>query len=203
MSIFYGKIDKSNVKMSLEGSDKIFMGVRKEEHISMCMEPGDEYLHHFTPGESSKEIPPAKVIALGMFDYLKSVKQDMNLDAVGGDSTNVNTGYKGGSIHFLECLLGRRLLWIICYLHCNELPLRHLIINLDGPTRSDNTFSGPLGKSLQNVEDLDYNPRFKSINLGPGLPELSQEAMSGLGELFGNICYCVIVNIINNSCCLY
>jgi hypothetical protein len=36
-------------------------------------------------------------------------------------------------------------------LHANELPLRHLIIHLDGPT--PNGFSGPLGKALNKVEE--------------------------------------------------
>ena len=68
-------------------------------------------------------------------------------------------------------------MWIICFLHTNELPLCHLIITLDGPTTSDNTFSGPLGKALHAVEDMDYNPNFKAIKLGPGLPDLSQEVI--------------------------
>ena len=65
-------------------------------------------------------------------------------------------------------------------MHTNELPLRHLIILLDGPTSSDNTFSGPLGKTLQNVENLEYNPKFNAIVLGPGLPELSQDVIDDL-----------------------
>ena len=177
---FDGKKDKSKVKLEVDDSDKVYMGIQKEEHVSLCKEPGGEYLHHFTPGESTKELPAAKVVAHEMLDFLKGSKQDGNLLAIGGDSTNVNTGYKGGSIHFLESLLGRRLIWIICFLHTNELPLRHLIIELDGPTSSDNTFSGPLGKALQNVEDLEYNPKFKAIQLGPGHPELSQEIIDDL-----------------------
>ena len=111
-----------------------------------------------------------------------SSKQDKIILAIGGDSTNVNTGWKGGAIHLLEVGLNRRLVWIVCYLHLNELPLRHLIIKLDGKTSSNNTFSGDLGKSLQQVEDLEYNPNFKPVKLGPGLPDLAQDVVDDLSD---------------------
>ena len=68
--------------------------------------------------------------------------------AIGGDSTNVNTGWKGGAIQFLEEKIGRKLIWLICALHTNELPLRHLMIDLDGQTSSNNKFSGPIGRLI-------------------------------------------------------
>ncbi|KAJ8352253.1 hypothetical protein SKAU_G00237290 [Synaphobranchus kaupii] len=34
----------------------------------------------------------------------------------------------------LELHLGRKLVWLVCNLHTRELPLRHLIVDLDGPT---------------------------------------------------------------------
>ena len=34
----------------------------------------------------------------------------------------------------------------------NELPLRHLLINLDGSTHGLNSFSGPIGKLLKNMD---------------------------------------------------
>ena len=104
----------------------------------------------------------------------------MTLLAVGGDSTNVNTGWKGGSIHFLEVELGRRVVWIICLLHTNELPLRHLIIELDGPTASGDKFMGPLGQALDQVEDMLYNSKFKVIKAGSNFPDLSQEVIDDL-----------------------
>ena len=64
---FDGKKDKSKVKLEVDDSDKVYMGIQKEEHVSLCKEPGGEYLHHFTPGESTKECPAAKVVAHEMF----------------------------------------------------------------------------------------------------------------------------------------
>ena len=33
-------------------------------------------------------------------------------------------------------------------MHINELPLRHLFAEIDGPTSSPNAFKGPIGKRL-------------------------------------------------------
>ena len=43
-----------------------------------------------------------------------------------GDSTTINTCWKGGIIAWLEKMLGRKVIWVICKLHINELWLRHL-----------------------------------------------------------------------------
>ena len=55
----------------------------------------------------------------------------------------------------MESKIGRKLNWLICCLHTNELPLRHLIVGLDGPTLSDNKWSGDLGKILDHVTELE------------------------------------------------
>lgn len=46
----------------------------------------------------------------------------------------------------MEKQLNRPLQWLVCLLHGNELPLRHLINHLD---------TGPIGKLLVNCEKLD------------------------------------------------
>ena len=50
----------------------------------------------------------------------------------------------------MEKHLERTVQWLVCLLHANELPLRHLIEKLDGP----NVFSGPIGSSLTGCEEL-------------------------------------------------
>ena len=52
-------------------------------------------------------------------------------------------------------------------LHTGELPLRHLIVAIDGPTLSDNNLSGTIGKLLDSVTELDINPNFPQISVGP------------------------------------
>ena len=91
----------------------------------------------------------------------------------------MGTGWKAGVMAWVEKLLGRPLIWIVCGLHVNELPLRSLILNLDGPTSSDSGFSGPLGKALDKVEDLPFNPDFEKID-SEALPIMSSEVIDDL-----------------------
>ena len=63
----------------------------------------------------------------------------------------MNTGPLGGVVHLLEMQLGRPVHWFICMLHSNELPLRHLMQNLDDVTHGP-AFSGVIGKALVNCE---------------------------------------------------
>jgi hypothetical protein len=102
------------------------------------------------------------------------------LKAIGGDSTNVNTGWEGGVMQWVERKLRKRLVWIVCDLHTNELGLRHLIISLDGPTKCGNKWSGILGKMLNSATSLEINPRFTKIDIGPALIVLSPEVINGL-----------------------
>ena len=48
----------------------------------------------------------------------------------------------------MEIELSRPLHWSICFLHLNELPLRHLFISLDGAMTGPHSFDGPIGKSI-------------------------------------------------------
>ena len=82
------------------------------------------------------------------------------------ETTNVNTGWEGGVIKHVEIKLGKKLVWLICQLHTNELPLRHLITNLDGEMKSNNKWSGVIGSMLDLATDLDINPSFETIKIG-------------------------------------
>jgi hypothetical protein len=99
--------------------------------------------------------------------------------ALGDDSTAANTGCKGGSIHLLECRLGRPLHWFICSLHLNELPFRHLVQKLIGPTQGPNVWKGSIGKSLSSCETLPVCKRgFQAITDENSLPEIDLEEIS-------------------------
>ena len=63
-----------------------------------------------------------------------------------GDFTNAFNGRHAEAVIFLEQGLGHRLVGNSCMLHTNELPLHHLVIDLDGPTTGEDSFSGPIGK---------------------------------------------------------
>ena len=44
--------------------------------------------------------------------------------------------------------------WLVCQLHANEFPLRHLLEHLDGPTSGPTAFCGAIGKALSTCEQL-------------------------------------------------
>lgn len=104
-----------------------------------------------------------------------------NVLAIGCDSTNANTGCKGGVINCLEKKLGRPLQRFICMLHTNELPLRHLFEQLDGGTSGAITFTGPIGKAIKLCEN---NPvvQFVAIPDGDPLPDLPQHVIDDLSD---------------------
>ena len=70
---------------------------------------------------------------------------------------------------WLERMLERKCFWVICMIHTNELPLRHLIVSIDGKTSSKDGFTGPIGKLLSQVDDMERNYEFPPIE---GLEEL-------------------------------
>jgi len=55
---------------------------------------------------------------------------------VGTDRTVSMMENKTGFIRCLEKKLGRPLQWVVCPLHCNALPLRHVFLELDGITKT-------------------------------------------------------------------
>ena len=65
-------------------------------------------------------------------------------------------GKHKGVIRHIELLVGIALQWIICLLHLNELPLRHIFTTLDESTRSHDSFIGPMGNELSG--DVCYCP---------------------------------------------
>ena len=120
------------------------------------------YCGHLTPQSQNANSITQNIIEY--FDY-------SCLKAVGCDGTAVNTGIKGGIIALLEKDLGKLLQWIICVLHCIELPLSHLFRSIDGTISGPNAFSGPIGQLISNCEHqkvYDFEPipsDFEFINL--------------------------------------
>lgn len=124
--------------------------VINEEHITVLQEPGSRYLGHISLKSGN-----ASAIADSLFEFF--VQKSITLTqivAIGCDGTVVNTGVKAGVIRNIESKLKRPLQWLVCQLHANELSLRHLFQHLDGTTTGPKSFSGPIGKTLSNCEDL-------------------------------------------------
>ena len=137
---------------------------------------------------------PALKVVQGLLAILEENDSTQSLQVLGGDSTNMNTGWRGGTHAHLEELLGRRLYWAICNLHCNELPLRHLITLLDGPTSSKEGFTGPVCSLLSKVGEMPYNPKFKALPGGEDLIELSEEVVNNMST-DQSVCYKLVVAV--------
>ena len=90
--------------MRLEENGNLNPCEEKEEHISICSEPGGRYLCHFKvdPNERSSDQTAADQTASLMYEWIVDLGIKDSLLAIGGDSTNVNTGCWGVAIQFLE-----------------------------------------------------------------------------------------------------
>lgn len=144
-----------------------------EEHVSLIQEPDSIYLGHTTPVRGS-----ADCIKQTILDFFETKNINVqNLAAVGCDGTAVNTGRKGGTIRLLEQHLKRPLQWFVCLFHSNELPLRHLFEHLDGSTSGPRSYSGPVGTSLQQCDNM---PVVEFQRMECDLPELPDSVVHDL-----------------------
>jgi hypothetical protein len=132
------------------------------EHMTVTAESGPnkgKYLTHRAVDEGQ-----GKGVGLAELTYniLVEYQSIDTIQAVLVDNTATNTGHTNGMVAILERRLGRKLHMIGCFLHLNELPLRHLIQRLDGKTTSGNKFTGPIGKLLDGdfykAEPISFEP---------------------------------------------
>ena len=193
---FDGRDDTTKTLTLNEETNRYYHSTISEEHYTITQEPEGKYLHHFSPNDfksSSKGgIPkPAKRIALGLYDWLESHNADKSLQVIGGDSTNTITGWQGGAIAHLEKLIEQKCMWTICMIHLNELPLRHLIENLDGKTCSADKFKGEIGKLLPKVDQFPINYNFKALPDEDDLIDLPDHIVKSLSTDQQN-CYCLV-----------
>lgn len=161
-------------EMSCEGIGAIYFDGRKDEtleivngarkfvkreHISFVQEPGSLFVGQRTiPSGHSHEI----LNALNQILAERSIEVT-DIKAIGCDGTNANTGHIGGVIRSFEHQNNLPVQWIVCMLHGIELHLRTMIENLDGPFKSKDNLSGPIGKMLNGCEKLKV-VRFEPID---------------------------------------
>lgn len=164
--------------------------VKQEEHVSLIEEPESKYFGHLLIN------PPANAvnIATNVLSYTRENSVNpKNLKAIGCDGTNVNTGWKDGVIRIIEVQIEKPLQWVICMLHANELPLRHLLQQLDGQTKGPNSFSGLIGLLLVSCDTKPVQ-KFQPINIL--LPEVDDKDLSTDQRYLYQIC-CAI----RDGCC--
>ena len=133
-----------------------------------------------TDMQKELEKKPMEVVAAMTVLWIQEHGLEKTLQLIGADSTKPVTGWRAGVIAWIEKKIGRKLHWLICMAHTNELGLRQLIQTLDGKTDSKKGFSGPLGKLLKKVDTMKTNRNFKKISVGPELIELPSEIVKTL-----------------------
>ena len=101
------------------------------------------------------------MVAVGLYSMLVKCDSTDTVDTLGGDSYNGNTGWNGGTNGHLEKMLCHKCHWAVCMCHTNKLPLRHLIDKLDEKTSSKDGFTGPVGKLLSSVPDIEMTYDFE------------------------------------------
>ena len=148
MSIYFdGRKDRTIIQV--KKGNKASKDEVTEEHVVILVEPGARYVEfvdHVTPSSGySSQIASEILTSLRS----KGIATD-NIQAIGCDGTVVDRCSKHGVTALHEQTLGRSLQWLICQLHCNELPLRHLVMELDRKTTGPLGFTGPMGR-LSNV----------------------------------------------------
>lgn len=97
----------------------------------------------------------------------------------------------------LEKLLNRSICWDICMLHWNELPLKKLFCKIDGVTLGPNTYSGIIGKQLQDCENLEVK-NFQQI-FTDDMPVLDKHILNDL-SVDQKYLYEIINSIQNGKC---
>lgn len=132
------------------GKFKFYRTIEREEHISMISQPEGLFLGYVPVKNSTSKSSSNAIISL-----LQQQNKLDDLIALGGDGTNTNVGADGGINRFIEIEVDRPLHWFICMLHLNELPLKRLIIKLDGETSGRKNFKRfHAAKKLPKMPDL-------------------------------------------------
>ena len=80
-------------------------------------------------------------------------------------------------MRFLEEHLQRPLQWVICLLHFNELPFKHLFQTIDGRATGPEKLTGPIGKKLNDCEKTKI-AAFPRIPVSHSLPITNRADLS-------------------------
>ena len=88
---------------------------RVAEHVTLINEPGNQYIMHTIPPNSTGESVAASIIESLGSDEMAAIK------VIGCDGTSGNTGIHKGVITRIESHLNRKLHWNVCIIHLNSL----------------------------------------------------------------------------------
>lgn len=183
-------------KRTIDGKFKFYKKLDRIEHFSLVSQPEGAFLGFVETEEGS-----AVCVSKTIISFSKEKKIFPLLQVLGSDGTNLNVGADGGINQYIEAELERPLHWFICLLHANELPLKALIIKLDGKTSGASNFSGPIGKSLNGVCDLPIVAfkRFRHVKELEEIPDFVLKKMSNDQKYLYNIVNALISGVFPES----
>nr|XP_047123004.1 uncharacterized protein LOC124806288 [Hydra vulgaris] len=149
-----------SIRYNSNGDPVVVAAIKEEYHLTFTAESGptsQSYLTHVViPNGIGATMANATANVLLEFNSVQS------LIAVILDNTSSNTGCDSGLVVKLEKIINKNLHLLGCLLHQNELPLRHIISELDGKTVSPNSFKGPIGEAASNLT-LHEQPLFQFV----------------------------------------
>ena len=168
---FDGKKDFSLVQKRVGESVVKEKNSEEVDHYSVTLHPENKFLTKFV----APKVPPqegvdknkdrkGKLTAKKMVEKFHEIGLNTSeLVVIGCDSTPLNTGAKGGIIAWFEFFISTILVWSICLLHLNELPLRRVMDYCLGSTKSADDRDGEVYEVLKRVNSLEYNPDFERM----------------------------------------
>ena len=127
--MFDSRVDHTKTMEYDEETQQNHPRIKSEDHFSLTDQNG-KYLTHLTHEKVAGPTSSSEQVADSIVNWMTAHGVDRTLVALGADSTASNTGHKGGVIHFIVQKIGRKCAWLVCELHTNELPLRHLMEKL-------------------------------------------------------------------------
>lgn len=154
-------------KLGENGKLKSYRSIMRQEHYSLVAQPNDLFMGFVNTKDGG-----AKSASEAILSFIKDKNITNDLTALGSDGANTNIGGDGGINSFIEVALKRPLHWFVCMLHANELPLKNLILKLDGKTTGRNSFSGPIGKAIEQISRPTIIADFKPFKGSQKLEQL-------------------------------
>lgn len=120
-----------------------------ETNFVILKEPGSIFIGYAVASETEKSPEIAKLL----LDFCSEKGFDFSsVIAIGCDGEPKNTGKNNGVIRNIEISLQRPVHWLICLLHFNELPFRHLFQKIDGSvTTGPKSTTGKIAQALHDV----------------------------------------------------
>ncbi|XP_047136363.1 uncharacterized protein LOC124813413 [Hydra vulgaris] len=151
---------QKQIQYNSNGDPVVVAAIKEEYHLTFTSESGptsQSYLTHVViPNGIGATMANATANVLLEFNSVQS------LIAVILDNTSSNTGCDSGLVVKFEKIINKNLHLLGCLLHQNELPLRHIISELDGKTVSANSFKGPIREAASNLI-LHEQPLFQFV----------------------------------------